>query len=55
MCKLDGEVRMLIYIKQMVCAGNSEIMKGFDILLKEFRFSVVGSKDLLEILSWGIV
>lgn len=54
MCKLDGEVRMLTHTKQMVCAGNSEIMKGLDILSKEFRLSAAGSKDPLEILSWGI-
>lgn len=51
---LEGEVRMLTHTKQMGCVGNSEIMKGLDILSKEFRLSTAGSKDSLEILSWRL-
>ena len=54
MWKLESEVRMLTHTKQMDCVGNSEIMKGLDILSKEFRLSAAGSKDPLEIWSWGI-
>lgn len=48
------EVRMLTHTTQMGCVGNSEIMKGLDILSKEFRLSAAGSKDSLEVLSWRI-
>lgn len=45
---------MLTHTKQMGCVGNSEIMKGLDILSEKFRLSAAGSKDSLEILSWRI-
>lgn len=46
---LEGKGRMLTHTKQMDCMRSSEIMKGLDILSKEFRLSTSGHKDPLEI------
>lgn len=54
MWKLEREVRILTHSKQVDLVGNSEIMKGLDMLSQEFRLSAAEKKDPVEILTWEI-